>query len=264
MLPYDQQKPSRRLWISAALTALLLHGGGAALAVVHLNANDLDGGLGAAGAEFAIEMASPNVDDNDAPPGPDSAASQASPEQSQQTAELKESELPKDTPTETEDADRVVSPNEAKKPNEEEQKVAAVQTEASVETPAQQESSRKKLDDSAPPAETAKAPNPGLGKDMLKLTEDWGRKISAYFELHKRYPEGKKRSAKVTVSLVLNRLGNVVSVAVQQSSGDPSFDEAAVSMIRRSDPVPAPPAGLKDDQYSFSLDVNFNHRAARL
>jgi TonB family protein len=235
----------------------MLHGGGAALAVVHLNANELDGGLGAVGAEFAVEMASPQVEDNDAPPGPDSDASQASPQRSQQTAELKESELPKEIPTQAEDADRVVSPNEAKKPDEEEQKVAAVQTEASLETAAQQESSRKKLDDSAPAAETAKAPNPGLGKDTLKLTENWSRKLSAYFELHKRYPQGKKRAAKVTVSLVLNRLGNVVSVAVQQSSGDSSFDEAAVSMIRRSDPVPPPPAGLKDDQFSFNLDVNF-------
>jgi TonB family protein len=90
---------------------------------------------------------------------------------------------------------------------------------------------------------------------MLKLTEDWGRKISAYFEQHKRFPEGKKRSAKVKVALVLNRLGKVVSVAVQESSGDPSFDDAAVSMIHRSDPVPAPPSGLTDDQFSFSLDV---------
>jgi protein TonB len=260
MSSYDQQGPSRLLWISAAIAALMLHGGGAVLAVVHLNKSELDGGLGAAAAEYAIEMASPKVEDNDAPPGPDSDASQATPQQSQQSAELKESELPKEIPTETEEADRVVSPNEAQKPKEEEQKVAAVQAEASVETPAQQESSRKALDDSAPPAETAKAPNPGLGKDMLKLTEEWGRKISAYFELHKRYPEGRKRSATVKVALVLNRLGKVVSVAVLESSGDTSFDDAAVSMVRRSDPVPAPPAGLTDDQFNFSIDVNFNHR----
>ncbi|MBV9565539.1 MAG: energy transducer TonB, partial [Bradyrhizobium sp.] len=47
---------------------------------------------------------------------------------------------------------------------------------------------------------------------------------------------------------------------VQQSSGDTVFDDAAVAMVRRSDPVPAPPAGLTDDQLSFALDVNFNKR----
>jgi TonB family protein len=49
----------------------------------------------------------------------------------------------------------------------------------------------------------------------------------------------------------------VVSVGVLESSGDPTFDDAAISMIRRSDPVPAPPAELTDDQFNFSLDVNF-------
>ena len=49
----------------------------------------------------------------------------------------------------------------------------------------------------------------------------------------------KNKAATVKVSLVLNRLGNVVQVAVLESSGDPAFDEAAISMIRRSDPVPA-------------------------
>ena len=37
-----------------------------------------------------------------------------------------------------------------------------------------------------------------------------------------------------------------------------AFDDAAVSMVHRSDPVPAPPADLTEDQFSFSLDVNYN------
>jgi outer membrane biosynthesis protein TonB len=36
------------------------------------------------------------------------------------------------------------------------------------------------------------------------------------------------------------------------------FDEAAMDMIRRSDPVPRPPAELTDDTFSYNLDVNFN------
>jgi protein TonB len=59
------------------------------------------------------------------------------------------------------------------------------------------------------------------------------------------------------VSLVLNRLGHVVSAAVLQSSGDALYDEAALSMIHRSDPVPRPPAKLTDDEFAYSLDVNF-------
>ena len=107
----------------------------------------------------------------------------------------------------------------------------------------------------------AKATNRGIGKDKGKLTADWGKQISAYFELHKRYPDvKKKKNATVKVHLVLNRLGNVVQLDIAESSGDPAFDEAAIAMIRRSDPVPRPPAGLTDDTVSFSLNVNFNEK----
>jgi protein TonB len=252
-----EQKPSRRLWVFAAVTALALHLGGVALAIAHLRTDDGGDGLGAANADFAVEMASPQVPDDNLPPGPDVDAMQASQQLAEQKAEVKETELPKDRPTEAEDPDRIVTPNDSKKPTEDDPKVAAVQAEAAEEMPAQEATSRQTLDEKAPESEKAKAPSLGIGKDRSKLTADWGRKISAYFELHKRYPKDRTRATTVKVSLVLNRRGNVVSVDVAESSGDAAFDDAAVSMIRRSDPVPAPPAGLTEDQFSFSLDVRF-------
>jgi periplasmic protein TonB len=258
-----QQKPSRRLWILAALAALALHLGGAALAVTLVRTDDADEGLGAAGAEYAVELASPKVTDDNLPPGPDVDAAQASPQLAEQKAEVKETELPKDKPTEAEDPDRIVTPYDSKKPKEDDPKVAAVETPASDYSPAQEATSRQTLDEKAPEAETARTPSLGIGKDRLKLTADWGRKISAYFELHKRYPKDKSKSTRVKVSLVLNRRGNVVSVDVAESSGDPAFDDAAVSTIRRSDPVPKPPAGLTDDQFSFSLYFNFTKPKAK-
>src|ERR1700704_3811390 len=107
-----EQKPSRRLWILAALGALALHLGGAALAIAHLQSDGFDEGLGANGVEIAFEMASPKV-----------------------------------------------------------------------------------THENAPEAEKARAPNLGIGKDKQKLAADWGRQISAYFELHKRYPKVKKNKS---------------------------------------------------------------------
>jgi TonB family protein len=252
-----ERKPSRRLWILAASAALALHLGGAALAIAHLRTDDGDDGLGAAGVEIAFEMASPKLPDDNLPMGPDVDATFAQQAMAKQEAEVKETELPKDRPTSTEEADRVVTRSDSEKPKEDDPKIAAVQTQAAEESPNQIATARQTLDEKAPDAENAKAPIKGIGKDKQKLTADWGRKISAYFELHKRYPQDKNKSTTVRVSLVLNRRGNVVSVDVAESSGDPAFDEAAVSMIRRSDPVPLPPAGLTDDQFSFSLDVKF-------
>jgi TonB family protein len=255
--PELEQRSSRRLWVFAAVGALVLHLGGAALAVAHLRTDD-DDGLGASGAEYAVEMSSPDVENDDLPPGPDADASQASPQLAEQKTEVKETDLPKDEVHEAEDADRVVTTNDSKKPVQDDPKVAAVQTEASEEAPAQEATSRQALEEKSPDAQQARAPNLGIGKDKLKLTANWGRKISAYFELHKRYPSDKNKNTTVKVSLVLNRLGNVLSAAVAESSGDPVFDEAALSMIHRSDPVPKPPAGLTDDQFAFSLDVKFH------
>ncbi|WP_035723253.1 TonB family protein [Bradyrhizobium sp. ARR65] len=253
----SRRTSSRRLWICAGVASLALHLGGAAFALSHRSIESDDDGLGANAVEIGFEMASPKVPDDDLPAGPDSSASQASPEVAEQKTEVKETDLPKDVPDETSDADRVVTTNDSKKPKEDEAKVAAVQTQASQASENSEESSRKSLEDSAVESEKAKAPNVGIGKDKLRLTANWGRKISAYFELHKRFPAGKNKAAKVRLNLVLNRRGNVVSVDVAESSGDAAYDAAAIAMVRRSDPVPPPPAGLTDDQFSFSLPVDF-------
>jgi protein TonB len=255
--PVLEQKSSRWLWFFAAAVALTLHAGGAALAIARMPADDDDDSLGANAIEIGVELSSPHTEVTDLPPGPDADASVASPALAEQKAEIKPTDLPKDTPTETDDPDRVVTQNESKKPPEEEPKVETVQTAASQESVAQEATARQTLAD-AHESETPAAPNIGIGKDVQRLTAAWGRQISAYFELHKRYPKvAKHRNVKVRVSLVLNRLGHVVSAAVLQSSGDALYDEAALSMIHRSDPVPRPPAKLTDDEFAYSLDVNF-------
>lgn len=254
-----EQGLSLRLWFFAGVAAIVLHVGGAALAVANLRGDDGDDGLGAAGVEIAFEMASPKPADDDLPLGPDRGETQQSRKQAAQKAEAKETELPKDRPVDSADPDRIVTTSKSKAPREDEPKVSAAEASPAEESPAQHASSRQRFEN-VPEAEQARAPNAGIGKERKKLTAYWGRKISAYFELHKRYPAARNKSAKVTVGLVLNRRGNVVSVDVLRSSGDPALDEAAISMIRRSDPVPKPPAGLTDDEFNFSLDVNFHKR----
>ena len=255
-----EQRPSRRLWIFAAVAALALHLGCVALAIARMPSDEGDDSLGANAVEIGVELTSPHTEDTDLPPGPDADASVASPPMPDQKTEAKPTDVPQDTPSETEDPDRVVTMNKSSKPTEDDPKVETPQSTAAPES-VQQEATAEQTLDHAQESTTTTAPNVGLGKDKQKLTADWGRKISAYFELHKRYPEVEKRKpAKVRLSLVLNRLGHVLSVAVAQSSGDPKYDEAALSMIHRSDPVPRPPAKLTDDQFAFSLDVNFDNK----
>src|SRR5258708_12578962 len=107
-----EQKPSRRLWILAAVAALALHVGFGALAVAHLHTDEPDDSLGAAAIEVGLELASLHREATDLPPGPDTDASVASPALAEQKAEVKETELPNDQPTQPHDPDQTVAPNE--------------------------------------------------------------------------------------------------------------------------------------------------------
>ena len=254
-----EPKSSRRLWILAAVAALALHVGGAVLALASLRTDDSDEGLGAAGAQFAVEMVSPPVQDSDKAIGPtDSEEQEERPELQQQKAEAKETDLPQDRPQQVEDADRLVSENKAKKEQDNDPKVAAAETPAMEAQQKQIAMERQTFEDATREADKALAPVLGVGKDILKITADWNRKISARLSAHKVNPEGKLPNNQTTkVSFSLNRRGNVVSVDVVGSSGDAAFDAAAVSMIRKSDPFPVPPAALTEDRFERTVDIVF-------
>lgn len=91
----SEQKPSWRLWIVAALGALALHVGGAALAVAHLRIDDPDDMFGAPAIEIGLEMTSPYREVTDLPPGPNADASVAPAALAEQKADVKEAEVPK-------------------------------------------------------------------------------------------------------------------------------------------------------------------------
>jgi periplasmic protein TonB len=250
------QKPSRRLWICAAVAALVLHVGCGALAFAHLQGDTGDELLGAQG-DIGIELTSASPDDTDLPVGPDADASIASPALPEQKAEVKETDLPKDTPTETEDPDRVVTTTESQKPKEDDPKVAAVQTQASEESVAQEATARQSIE-GARVDEHPTVINQGIGKDAQKQIKKWRGQLSAYLNLHKHYPEVKNTKAvTVRVGFVIDRRGHVLSMRVIEGSGEPAYDDAALEMIRKSDPVPPPPPVEADEGLTFVVPVVF-------
>ena len=237
-----EQKPSRQLWLFAGAVALALHLGGAAFAVAQLQTTEADDvSEGTGGIVVGFELLAEQREQSDLPPGPDSDASVASPALAEQKAEVKESDLPKDTPTEEAEADRMVTPNDVKKPIEEDAKVAAVQTQASQESVA--------AEATAVPVHVEKA---------RRQRATWQKALMAHFDRHKRYPTDRlTKSAEITVTFDLDRVGHVVSARIVKGSGDPAFDEAALSMLHRSDPVPPPPPLVADEGLSFTMPVNF-------
>lgn len=242
----DEPKPPRRLWIVAAVTALVLHAGGVAVAITHLHNDDDDSIPGNSLIDIGVDTAAERGEASELPPGPDSNASVAAPQLAEQKAEVKESELPQDKPTD-EEADRVVTPNESKKPKEDEPKVAAVQTQASTESVAAEETATQRANSPARKAVVA-----------------WQKELVAHLDRHKRYPaERQQKAAEIYVRFTLDRLGHVLSTSIEKSSGDSVFDQAALAMVRRSDPVPPPPPLVADDGLSFTVPVIFRVKGAK-
>jgi TonB family protein len=253
----DARKPSRRLWVIAALCAVLLHVGGVALAVVQMQTEDSDDDLGAPSIEVGLEMASPKLEATDLPPGPDTEASTASPAVQEQKAVVKETDLPQDKINESDDPDRVVTENESKKPKEEEPEKEAVKQSASTESVAA-EATAMPSSESAKEAPRSVAPAQGTGESARRAKVTWQKELSAHLDRHKRYPaERQQKTAEITVNFEIDRVGHVLSVTIVKGSGDAAFDEAALAMVRRSDPVPQPPPLVADEGLSFTLPVIF-------
>ena len=86
----------------------------------------------------------------------------------------------------------------------------------------------------------------------------WQKELIAHLDKHKRYPADRsQKSAEIQIRFTLDRVGRVLSTSIEKGSGDTAFDEAALAMVRRSDPVPAPPPLIADEGLSFTLPVIF-------
>jgi protein TonB len=101
-------------------------------------------------------------------------------------------------------------------------------------------------------------PAQGTGESPQRVRATWQKELIAHFNRHKRYPANRSaQTVEVLVNFDLDETGHVLSSSIVQGSGDPSFDEAALAMIRRSDPVPKPPSLLVEEGLNFTLPVIF-------
>ena len=242
------------IWIPAAIGASALHLAGVGLVYANLPTQD-DDDLGAPAFEVGLDLLSPRVEATDLPPGPESDASAASPAQVEQKEKIEETALPQEKPAEAEEPDRIVAETAPKKPTEQEKQVAAVETNASTESAAT-EATAPAPTEGAREAPVATAPVQGTGASAQRVRVTWQKKLMAHLERFKRYPSAKvPRSARIEVGFTLDRLGHVVSAEIRQGSGDPAFDQAALSMLRRADPVPPPPPLVADEGLDFTLPV---------
>ena len=251
------------IFVVAGIIAIGLHAGGVGLAFMSQQP-DSEPDLGALAIEIGIELAAPKLDPTDLPVGPDTEAAAPSPALVEQKAVVEQTDLPKAQATDTDDPDRVVSPNETQKPKEDDPQVPTPPTQASSPSVAA-EATAPPTPQAAPEATHSIAPSPGTGESARREKASWQKELAAHFNKFKRYPaERRTPRAEVLVSFVLDRVGHVVAKRIVKGSGDAAFDAAALDMLQRSDPVPAPPPLVADEGLTFSLPVIFQARDARV
>ena len=86
----------------------------------------------------------------------------------------------------------------------------------------------------------------------------WQSRVNAHLNRYKRYPSGARGVGIATVSFTINPGGEVLAVSLARSSGDPAFDSAAVELVRRASPVPAPPPDLAKSRMSLVVPIRYS------
>jgi protein TonB len=257
------RRASLLTWALAGIGAVALHMSGAAYVILHSRPSEADLDSGAPAVEIALDMEAPRQETDDLPPGPESPAAAASPAV-EQTQTVEQSSLPKANPQETDTPDQQTSAQAPTETKEEEKPVpkAAKAAESSPSDPT--EATAPPTNDAAPESLKSTAPSPGIAKSVARVRAAWQKRLLAHLDRHKRYPgDGARRDIVVTLSFGLDRLGHVVAANIAKGSGDPAFDAAALSMMRRSDPVPPPPPLVADEGLAFTIPVVFKGQGAK-
>jgi len=91
--------------------------------------------------------------------------------------------------------------------------------------------------------------------DTGGLVAQWGGAVRAAVQRQQRHPAGIRAGGTVLLRLDVHSDGRLLGVAVQQSSGHASLDQAAMDAARRAR-IPASPQGLSGS-YQFNLPVRF-------
>lgn len=241
-----------RLWSLSVALAVLLHVIGAVTALMTLR-GEIDDDMGGAPAiELSLEPAAPrDADAPDLPPGPQTDESAAAaPSAASEAKEAKDENIAR---AEAEDAE--LTRNERPDKPVEEQKSQQSQQVISNESAASEATAPPKSE-VARVSDKPVAPTQGNDAAARAAVVSWQKQLMSHLNRAKRYPAGgARRSAQVTLAFTLDRRGHVTAASVKKSSGQPNFDEAALAMMKRADPVPPPPPVIADQSLSFEVPV---------
>jgi TonB family protein len=241
-----------RQWIVAGGLALALHAAAVATLLADHGKANSDENFGAMAIEIGVADAAPSFDATDEPTDSGATSAVAS-------AAANETSAVKPEPESAAIAENSEAEQQATPPREQieqpEKKEAEVKAAAAVAP-----STSGAAPSRASEQESAQSVAAAIGSsaEAQRVQAAWRRGLVAHIERKKRAPaNGAERSADIIVSFTMDRQGKVTAVKIAKGSGDARFDQAALEMIRRADPLPAPPSVVADQNLSFRLPISF-------
>jgi periplasmic protein TonB len=239
-------------WVLAAGGSVALHGACIALVVMSLRDDPDEVALGAPGMEIQVVLAAPRGKPSELPPGPNV---EASPVAVPEDEASKRSEQLKVEATETNDPDQLARPEVRDSKNVNNTPSRTTPFDPSVAAPA----TAIPHPDSAEESTRSVVPALGTGDSALRVRATWVKELAAHFDKYKRYPSDRShQAADLIVTFELDRTGHILSARIVRGSDDASFDEAALAMLRRANPVPPPPESVADEGLTFTMPIIFH------
>jgi len=123
-----------------------------------------------------------------------------------------------------------------------------------VQPPASQAARTAKAEVAQSTRNAASATANGSGRSVSP--QKWLSRVHAHILRRKKSMSRLESDALVTVKFTFDSSGNILSVSANSSSGNAALTEAAISMVRRSSPIPAPPTG----QTYLTVPIKFEAR----
>jgi periplasmic protein TonB len=253
-------------WSSCGLAALTMHAAIVLAIASHSDDSDLQTGASVVMMELAPISAAPPAPLSELAPGPQQA-------EAEQIDQIKQ-EKPKDE----RDAEQIPELPRESDP------VVALQSGATVlkeETPqtesrelpeaeTKEEIHQDAAIATAPPSAALTdarpaAPAPGqIERPTSAAFLTWERSMVMQLERHKRYPSQAQGEQGVAIlSFTIDHQGHLLSSRIVRSAGSAILDAAALAMLSRAEPFPAPPPGIADELLSITVPIRYGSSAKR-
>ncbi len=91
---------------------------------------------------------------------------------------------------------------------------------------------------------------------------DYLSRVFRHIEPFRAYPEAarvNRQRGRVVTRVTINRMGELIAISIDRSSGWPLIDRAELAAIQRAMPLPPVPAGMQGDPIVLILPMTYNY-----